>query len=257
MMDTRHLTAGLLPAMTLLLQLFLAAPAAGAGWWIDLEGGRVSAAANDVAIPRDDGTRFSLTDELRSDADAYGRLRLGLDLNARSRLSLLVAPLTLAAAGLLDRPLVFEGVTFPAATPLVARYRFNSYRLTWERDVVTGPRWRLSAGVTAKIRDAEISVEGGGRSSNKTNVGFVPLLHGRLSGPITGPVGLLLEFDALAGPQGRAEDVFAGLTWSPAPRLAARAGYRLLEGGADVDAVYNFAWIDYWGAGLSYRFDGK
>lgn len=237
--------------------LALSITSARASWWIDLEGGRASAASNVVAIPRDDGTRFSLTDDFRSDADAYGRLRVGVDLTTRSRLSFLLAPLALDAVGTLDRPLTFEGVTFGAGTPLGARYRFNSYRLTWARDFIDGPRWTLSAGVTAKIRDAEIMVRGGGLAAKKSNVGFVPLLHGRLAGPVAGPIGLLLEADALAAPQGRAEDLFAGLTWSPAPHLAARAGYRLLEGGADVKSVYNFAWIDYWGAGVSYRFGVK
>jgi hypothetical protein len=44
-------------------------------------------------------------------------------------------------------------------------------------------------------------------------------------------------------PQGRAEDVMLALPWDVGEAITLRAGYRMLEGGADNDEVYNFAWI--------------
>jgi hypothetical protein len=55
----------------------------------------------------------------------------------------------------------------------------------------------------------------------------------------------LLDADALAAPQGRAEDVFLALTWALRDGLELRAGYRTPEGGADNDEVYSFAWLHY------------
>jgi hypothetical protein len=33
-----------------------------------------------------------------------------------------------------------------------------------------------------------------------------------------------------------------------------RAGYRVVEGGADVESVYNFTWINYAALGATVRF---
>jgi hypothetical protein len=55
----------------------------------------------------------------------------------------------------------------------------------------------------------------------------------------------LLEGDALAAPQGRAEDVLLALQFHPRPNLAFKLGYRILEGGANVAEVYNFALLNY------------
>ncbi len=41
------------------------------------------------------------------------------------------------------------------------------------------------------------------------------------------------------------------LDYSLRDRIVLSAGYRLLEGGADVDDVYNFSWINYGAAGLT------
>ena len=61
--------------------------------------------------------------------------------------------------------------------------------------------------------------------------------------------GLLFEGDALAAPQGRAEDVLLAATYKINRKIALKAGYRILEGGADNDEVYNFSLINYISAG--------
>ena len=40
-------------------------------------------------------------------------------------------------------------------------------------------------------------------------------------------------------------------------RLVLRAGYRILEGGADNDEVYNFSLFNYASAGITYTFKKK
>ncbi|MBK8644916.1 MAG: hypothetical protein IPN15_22695 [Saprospiraceae bacterium] len=66
--------------------------------------------------------------------------------------------------------------------------------------------------------------------------------------------GLLLDGDALAAPQGRAEDVLIAATYNFSKNFSIRAGYRILEGGADNDRVYNFALFHYASVGISYTF---
>jgi len=218
---------------------------------LDLETGVVTAGMNDVRIPGDGGTRFSLVDDLSTDARAFLRLRATYALGPRQRLAALYAPLTLKASGNVDRAITFEGVTFASGTPLAADYTFNSYRLTYARTVHHSDRWTVDLGLTAKIRDAVVEVRGGGQTARKTNVGFVPLISFALDWRLGPRVGLSLSGDALAAPQGRAEDVRLAAWCTPRPGLRLHAGYRVLEGGADNDEVYSFALLHYASIGVT------
>jgi hypothetical protein len=62
----------------------------------------------------------------------------------------------------------------------------------------------------------------------------------------------VIEADALAAKQGRAEDVTAAIYYQINPNARARIGYRLLEGGADVESTYNFALFHYILVGLQF-----
>jgi hypothetical protein len=136
---------------------------------------------------------------------------------------------------------------------LLAVYRFDSYRLTYRYSFVMNRSFDLAAGATAKIRDAEISLNGA-ETSSKSNTGFVPLLSVHVEWrPGDGPLGLLFDVDALAAPQGRAEDILLAAMWTVREGVAIYAGYRTLEGGADNDEVYTFAWFHYAVAGVHLR----
>ncbi len=102
--------------------------------------------------------------------------------------------------------------------------------------------------------DAEISLYGP-RTARKTNTGFVPLLNVHVEWrPGGGPLGVVLDADALAAPQGRAEDILLAATWAVSDAVVLRVGYRTVEGGADNDTVYNFAWLHYAVGGVALRF---
>jgi len=228
-----------------LFSLFIFASLLHAQLKLDIETGGVFSGYNDARIPGDGGTLFSLSEELEIDPSVFFRVRAFYDFNPRHHLGVLIAPLSLNSTGHLDRDLIFEGETFPANTPLDATYRFNSYRLVYRYDFLLREKIELGIGFTAKIRDAEISVRGNGIESKKTNVGFVPIIHFRLLWNFYDKFGLLLDGDALAAPQGRAEDVLAALKYQVSDRIGLKLGYRILEGGADNDEVYNFALINY------------
>ena len=105
-------------------------------------------------------------------------------------------------------------------------------------------------GFTAKIRDAKISLASAGLESEKANVGFVPIINFRMLWKPDEKFGILIEGDALAAPQGRAEDALIAATYRVSDRLGFKAGYRILEGGADNDEVYNFALFNYASVGF-------
>jgi hypothetical protein len=63
----------------------------------------------------------------------------------------------------------------------------------------------------------------------------------------------LFEADALAGGPGRAVDAALKLGYDVGDRWSILAGYRTIEGGADVDAVYSFAWLHYAAVSVTWR----
>jgi hypothetical protein len=221
---------------------------------LDLESGVAAASYNDVAIPGDTGTRLSLTEDLSADPGLFYRFQASVRLGQRHALRVLYAPLTLSASGVLDRDLRYVDTTFPAGTPLEARYQFNSHRLTYRYSLWLDGSDELAVGFTAKIRDARVSIVGGGQADEYANVGFVPLLHLLWRWRFAPPWGLFLEADALAAPQGRAEDVAIALEYYVSPMASLRLGYRMVEGGADNDKVYTFTWIHYAAMGGTVRF---
>jgi hypothetical protein len=224
---------------------------------IDLESGAVFTGYNDVRIPGDEGTFFSLKDDLIPETEFFYRIRLNYTIKSRHTFSLLYAPLETTSKGRVPNDIFFEGVVFPANTELTGTYKFNSYRLTYRYNIVLKPKFEFGLGLTAKIRDAEIALASPGLTSSKTNVGFVPIINFRFFWKAGDKFGLLLDGDALAAPQGRAEDIQIAATYNLSDNFRIRAGYRILEGGADSDEVYNFALFNYASVGLSYTFLNK
>ena len=246
--------AEILGSAALFVAVFSAPASAQQRWMVDFETGGVTTGYNDVRIPNETGTLFSLTDDLSTNSKAFWRVRAEVRLAPKHIVSVLAAPLTLHASGVVDRPITFLDEVFPADIPLKATYQFNSYRVTYRYEFVQGEKWKFGVGFTGKIRDAITRVEGGGKSVTKTNVGFVPLLNFRLERVLSSRASLLLEGDAAAAPQGRAEDILAALQIALNKYASLKVGYRLLEGGADVDEVYTFTALHYGVVGLTVRF---
>jgi len=232
------------------VSLFLTFSESKAQALLELETGVVFSGYNDVRIPGDQGTLFSFSRELEASPKVFYRLRGGYTFGTRHNISVLYAPLTINSEGMISENLLFEGVEFPSATPLEGSYKFNSYRITYRYDIVERPRFEFGLGFTAKIRDASIKINSASQESEKTNVGFVPIVNIRLDWMINDKLSLLLDGDALAAPQGRAEDIFIGTSYKVSDNIGLKAGYRILEGGADNDEVYNFALFHYASVGI-------
>jgi hypothetical protein len=222
-------------------------------WRVDLEGGLAWAGRAEFAVPGDTGTRVDLAD---SDPAPKLAPRVTLTWSPTSRWSfrVLAAPLKFDGQLVPAQPVSFDGTLFPAGQPLSGSYRFDSYRLSCYYRFRPGARWSFRLGLTGKIRSAETTLSGGGRSDSYDNVGFVPLIYGGVRFQAHPRLGFDLELDALGAPQGRAEDLALKAEWVVTDGLAASVGYRVVEGGADNDKVYTFALFHYAVVGLSYRF---
>jgi len=223
-------------------------------WRIDVENGAAISGYNDVGIPGNSGTRFSMTDDLKSDTEYFWRVRADVRLAPKHVLSALIAPLTINSSGTFNAPVDFAGATFAPGVPTDGTWTFNSYRVTYRYEPWRRDTWMFGVGVSVKVRDAVIRLESNGQAAEKTDLGAVPLINFKFERRLGARAAFLLEGDALAAPQGRAEDVFAGIVVDAGKHWSIKAGYRFLEGGADNDEVYTFASVHYVAAGVVFRF---
>jgi hypothetical protein len=245
----------LLASLILLARIPAVSAQATPTFVIELEAGPVWQTGNDVEIPNDGtGTRFSLVDLVGKGPWPAGRLYLTWNVNARHSLRALLAPLSYTETGSFLAPVSFVGETFQADAPVEATYRFNSWRLGYRYLFLDRERLDLWVGFTAKIRDAEIALQQGSTSSKDTDVGFVPLLNLAADWRLARRGHLLFDFDGLAGGPGRAFDFALKLGYDLTDHWGIAGGYRTLEGGADVESVYNFAWVHYAVVSGLYRF---
>ena len=218
-------------------------------WTVEFELGSISTRYNYAQVPNPSGSIVNLRDLLGGNGKLVGRTSVIYSTENGSQWKMMVAPLRISGQGNLSGPTQFAGQSF-AAGSVEGLYQFNSYRLTYRK------QWRgnWSLGGTLKIRDAEIKLTQGSTVGEEKNVGFVPLMNIYGFGKLTRDLGYEIELDGLAGGPGRAFDLSMRATKQLDHRTQAFVGYRVLEGGADVPKVKNFAWINYLTAGVSIRF---
>jgi len=218
--------------------------------YLSVEGALVWQSKNDQRIPGNTGTLFSLSDFDRGPFKAY-RIYAGKRFNKKHEIRLLYAPLELKLTGEFNQAVNYMGRTFAAGVSTSAYYKFNSYRLTYAYHFDKIKDWELACGLSGKIRDAEVSLTQRGITEQKKNVGFVPLINFQARRALHEKWAVSFDLDGLAAPQGRAFDAAFFLEHNIfAPEIIMFGGYRTVEGGANNDKVYNFAWFHYAVLGL-------
>ena len=208
---------------------------------------------NDVQIPKKSGTRFSLTDDFKTESSFGFRSEIVFGWGKRHSLSVFYAPLSLKASGTSEFDISFNGRSVPAGSEIEGIYRFDSYRSRYRYTITDTARVKMAAGFTAKIRDAGITLKSGDVTISKLNTGFVPLLNFLYNIKLNDRWQAEFDIDAMFSPYGRAEDAFLGLRYEAVPGRSINIGYRIVEGGADVDEVYNFTLIHYAVLGVSVK----
>lgn len=219
--------------------------------FLDVEGGAAFTGYNDVRIPSGSGDLVSLKTDIASAPALALRVRTGYTFGGRHTVLALAAPLNVYGSGTLARTISYQGVSFPAGTEVSSLYRFDSFRLGYRYAFVKNDALVLAAGLTGKLRSADIAIWSASAYAHRSDLGVVPLLSLLVEWRFTEPFSLLLDADALASPFGRAEDALLALQYHPSERVAARIGYRILEGGSEGGGnVYTFALFHYLTAGL-------
>ncbi|MFW5658449.1 MAG: hypothetical protein ACOCZ8_00575 [Bacteroidota bacterium] len=229
---------------------------------LEFEAGVGYVTRNSIQVPGDapEATYFDANEALSTNPIGAYRTRAGFRIAGRHNIFVLAAPLTARYTGSFSEDVRFKDNTYEAGTPVELDYTFNSYRLTYRYDVWGNQHWKVGVGLTGKIRDAALALrdENGGQWARTTDFGFVPLVNLHVGYSAIEDWWLTLNGDGLVNPfspsVGRAFDYRLAVRWEFADNAQAFAGYRFIEGGADVDQVYNFAWINYGVVGLSYGF---
>ncbi|MDF1699753.1 MAG: hypothetical protein P1V36_01145 [Planctomycetota bacterium] len=209
---------------------------------------------NDVAVPGNTGTRFALDDVTGAGPFAGGRITFDWRVSGRHNIRALIAPLEINETGVLAEPVSFAGETYAAGVATKATYKFNSYRIGYRYELFCKPCWSVFVGATLKVRDANIELRQGATTSRKTDLGIVPLLHVDAEWRFRPGWRLVADVDAAAAPQGRAIDFALKVHRDFSSRWSVGVGYRTIEGGADNDKVYTFAWLHQALVSVSYRF---
>jgi hypothetical protein len=218
---------------------------------LKVESSLVNFSNNDIRITGKDGSNLNMQDFDQKNTFGY-RIYYTHQME-NSFIRILYAPLQTSFSGNFDTSKNFDGTLFSSG-PAQVNYKFNSYRLTYGREFFQDEKWTLNWGLVGKIRDAFIEVEQNGVSKKNSNIGFVPLLHFSGDYKLSDNSKFVFDIEALAAPQGRAIDAGLFLSHQISPQADILYGYRVVEGGADNEKVYNFSLINFYTLGLNWRF---
>ena len=222
--------------------------------FVNLESGAFFTAVNDIRNGNS-GTLFSLKNDFQTSVSPFVRLRAGYLSKGKNHFSFLYAPLKIVETGTIERDILFDGKNFKANIPTEVVYKFNSYRFSYNRRIISKVNFKFGLGLSAKIRDAGFSLKNRELLSESFSVGFVPLINLIANWDISQKMSVDFFGEGLAASKGRAIDLSLSGRYSFTKNLQGNFGYRLLEGGANGTNRYNFIQLHFIFAALNYSFN--
>ena len=222
--------------------------------FINFESGVLFTGINDIRNGNN-GTLFSLKNDFPTSVSPFLRFRAGFLLNGRNHFSFLYAPLKIVESGTIEKNILFDKKDFKANLPIEVVYKFNSYRLTYNRKIIIKDNFKFGLGLSAKIRDAGVSLRNREYLKENFSIGFVPLVNLIANWDISQKMGFNFFGEGIIASKGRAIDLSLSGRYSFTKNLQVNTGYRLLEGGADGTNRYNFIQLHFIFASLNYSFE--
>jgi hypothetical protein len=210
---------------------------------LEFELGAAQLKQNDLQSPNDaTATRFDLARIVGTETtQSTARITLRLPTASGAEWLAVYAPITFKGSAPLGQTVGFQGASFAGAPETSVSYRFDTYRLSWRTPVYQNANTTIRLGLTGLVRDASIALSQPGVSASRSNIGLVPLLHASAEHRISDRLSLLGDVDALGSQQGHAIDFSLRAQLAIDRDWAVSAGYRVLDGGANNDTLYNFA----------------
>jgi hypothetical protein len=225
--------------------------AANAQTFVNLESGAFFTNTNDIRYGSN-GTLFSLKNDFQTPISPFLRLRIGFLTDEKNHFSMLCAPLKIVETGTLANDILFDGNNFKANMPIEVVYMFNSYRFTYNRRIINKNNFNFGLGLSAKIRDAGVSLKNSELFKENFNVGFAPLINLIANWDISQKMGVNFFGEGIAASKGRAIDISLSGRYTFSESLQGNFGYRLLEGGSNGTERYNFIQLHFIFASLNY-----
>ena len=222
--------------------------------FINIESGAFFTVMNDIR-KGNNGTLFSLKNDFQTPVSPFFRLRVGCLSNGKDYFSFLYAPLKIVETGTIEKDILFDGKNFKANVPTEVVYKFNSYRFTYNRRIINKDNFKFGIGLSAKIRDAGVSLKNRELLSENFRIGFAPLVNLLANWDISQKMGIDFLGEGLAASKGRAIDLSLSGRYSFTKNLQGNIGYRLLEGGANGTNGYNFIQLHFIYASVNYSID--
>ena len=222
--------------------------------FINLESGVFFTNINDIRNGNN-GTLISLKNDFKTPVSPFLRLRFGYLSNGKNHFSLLYAPLKIVETGTLEKDILVDGKNFKANIPIEVVYKFNSYRFTYNRIIISKDNFKFGLGLSAKIRDAGVSFKNRELLSENFSIGFAPLMNLLANWDISKKMGVDFFGEFIATSKGRAIDLSLSGRYSFTKNLQGNIGYRLLEGGANGTYRYNFIQLHFIFVSLNYSFN--
>jgi hypothetical protein len=222
--------------------------------FINLESGVFFTNINDIRNGNN-GTLISLKNDFKTPVSPFLRLRVGYLSNGKNHFSLLYAPLKIEETGTLEKDILVDGKNFKANIPIEVVYKFNSYRFTYNRIIISKDNFKFGLGLSAKIRDAGVSFKNRELLSENFSIGFAPLMNLLANWDISKKMGVDFFGEFIATSKGRAIDLSLSERYSFTKNLQGNIGYRLLEGGANGTYRYNFIQLHFIFVSLNYSFN--
>ena len=222
--------------------------------FINLESGVFFTNINDIRNGNN-GTLISLKNDFKTPVSPFLRLRFGYLSNGKNHFSLLYAPLKIVETGTLEKDILVDGKNFKANIPIEVVYKFNSYRFTYNRIIISKDNFKFGLGLSAKIRDAGVSFKNRELLSENFSIGFAPLMNLLANWDISKKMGVDFFGEFIATSKGRAIDLSLSERYSFTKNLQGNIGYRLLEGGANGTYRYNFIQLHFIFVSLNYSFN--
>ncbi|MFA9470680.1 MAG: hypothetical protein ACERNK_08915 [Deltaproteobacteria bacterium] len=150
-------------------------------WFLGAELGFLAVVSHIVQLSND-GTRFDYRDEGGQDVlFPFFRLSTDLKFKGRHTIVFLYQPLKLTGETVLSQDTTFDGIVFPAGTPLNSTYGFPFWRISYLYDFLRRPGDEVSIGVSLQIRNATITFTSadGTLRADRRDIGPVPALKFR------------------------------------------------------------------------------
>jgi len=220
----------------------------------EFETGIITTGYNDIQIPGNSGSLFSLSDDLKADMSYNFRFKLVQPIAEKHRLIFMYAPLKIKSSGKIQKIYqeeFFEFGEMSIPTNQVpdldfnGEYRLDTYRQSYMYDIIKLSKTQISAGASVEIRDEAIKLTGGDYYGKRSDSAVVPSVNLKIVNALNDKISLLAEADVLIDSKNRAEDIYLGMSYKILKDSKLNVGYRILERKTDKAEIFNSAVFHY------------